>query len=254
MKRNKRAAQLLIILLVFVLSAGNVFGATKGKYKLPSKVVRYTEENGKWRKIEVNKYKFNKYGDIITVSDHAGKAKTSYYKGTHQRKSVTWTGRGYDSIQILTYDKKGHLLNCYDSFFSSPNTKIRYKKGWISKVGTAKVKCSFYKNGMIKRSRYRNVISEFNKKGLIKRVLCPYLSIGHEYLIKYNYDKKGNVKTVLVTIKDLGGTTWKDKYVFSYGKKNRVSRRTQSAWINEICKGEPGANVVFQDIVAFGVS
>lgn len=243
--RKKSILVLTVIALVISLLPANSFAAKKGKYNLPTKAVTYQMVNGKWQKISTSKIRYNKYGDIISVSNYSGKAKTTYWNGTKIRKKVVWNGRGGTTPDVLTFDKKGRLIKKSTMFFDEDYST---SKGWIKQRDGLKIKRSFYKNGMIKKTTYGGETIVYNKKGLVKSVkrndsLAPWEKCG------YKYSKKGNVKTVWVTQGGGGNYVAKLKTVFKYDKKYKVSKRTHAAWINEL--GASACDlVVFEDILA----
>lgn len=243
--RKKSILILTVIALVISLLPANTFAAKKGKYNLPTKAITYQMVNGKWKKISTNKIRYNKYGDIISVSNYSGEAKTTYWEGTKIRKEVVWYGRGGNKPDVLTFDKKGRLIRNSTPYFDEDYST---SKGWIDQRDWMKIKRSFYRNGMIKKTECVGEKVVYNKRGLVKSVkrndsLAPWEKC------RYKYSKNGNVKSVRVT--QGGGSTYvvELKTVFKYDKKYKVSKRTHAAWINEL--GASACDlVVFDDILA----
>lgn len=257
----------LILIVVVILSSTTLstFAASKGKYKLPKKIAVYYKTNGRWVNTGVYTLKFNKKGDIIKGSNIAGKAKTTYWKGTRKKKKIVWTGRGYGSKEIIYYNKKGHIKKYVfepgKSGMSKYTRTYSYSNNWVSRVKTvgkdfrgrkyskiSNIYRTFHNNGMISSASFENNYAQFNQEGLITYVKTSDGTAS----CRYEYDNEGNVKSLYI-IENLWQFGRSECLItFTYGNKAKVSRRTQSAWINEHIPDATYIMTPFTDILGTG--
>ena len=259
---NKRMHRLspvftAILCLMMISYSSTVVDAAK-KYDLPSSIksttIDYAERTscGQTIRYETNritwnhKYKYDKYGHL--VSDDDGYGQLMRYKWKYKNKKIlqmTVGKKTNSSFDKKSYNKKGRLKRVTCSWYdgkgkrtlTSEKVYTYNKKGWINKCvtkypsginnpggskDTATFRYTFHKNGFPKTitetNKYRRSTVKVNSKGLIT-------SNGNKnYKYKYTYDKKGRVnKCIIQTINENSGKVVCEEYIYYKYSKYRTS-------------------------------
>jgi hypothetical protein len=100
-----------------VVTPGGQAAAKSKKMKMPTKMTYYRLDSGKWVKEYTEKYKYNKKGDLIKITDSGDEAiltTTIKYK-YKKKKKVSCTSKMDNSFRTTyKFNKKGQLVNVDD--------------------------------------------------------------------------------------------------------------------------------------------
>ena len=248
-RRIRLAAVLMAIIMLFgtiTVTAVPVNAASKGK--LVKSVKIYTRSGKTWKSYGTLKYTYNSKKDPIKiVSKYPGySAYTEQYTYTYQagKKTVMKTGGEYP-VEV-TYDSMGRRILEKGQFYTNKITYDTKNKNLIKTIvneadGTVPTTTTFqykyYKNKLplaFKSAGDMSNSSAFNKKGFATNFRSYNVAEGNQ-LCKYTYDKKGIVKSVIVS-EIYGKKSYDRKYVFSYYSKKIPIARYRSM-INVILTG-----------------
>ncbi|MBR5047457.1 MAG: hypothetical protein IKX76_04400, partial [Eubacterium sp.] len=147
-----------------------------------------------------------------------------------------------DYASEVTYDSKGRRIKVTGEYYSDTITYDTKNPNLIKSItndqtGKTVFNYKYYKNKLpkyMKSSGDMSNTSAFNKKGFATNFRSYNVAEGLQ-TCKYTYDKKGLVKSVIVSEK-AGNSTYSRKYVFSYNAK-KIPIARYRAMINEILTG-----------------
>ena len=283
MKRFSKIALLICLaLMVTAFMAVPASAASKGKLVKEHKCKVKYYENGKWTtkgfKYYLDKYKYNKYGDLSSITsqyckskskklktDGVEKYKLTYKKGKLQKKYFT-----EGSYSETTYFKNGIPVKVVSSDDDGtrtgiPTYKSRYLKHEdISKETSDEEEYGESSTGSIdytvktkggypvKITRkdpdygYNTVVlfyTKGDKKGLIKKAV-EKSDDGYRHEYKFSYKvKKGLVTSYTIKVEETfssgeAGEKYKETGSFKYTKKKAKGKRYQSMINSILCPNQ----------------
>ncbi len=252
-KRNMLAALFMAFLMVFgTITVISVPTDAASKGKLVKTVKIYTRSGKKWKSSGTLKYTYNSQKDPVKIvrKSPGYSAYTEQYTYTYQAGKKTGMKMGGEYPVEVTYDSTGRRIQEKGQYYTHKITYDTKNKNLIKTIvneadGTVPTTTTFqykyYKNKqplIFKSTGDMSNSSAFNKKGFATNFRSYNVAEGNQ-LCKYTYDKKGNVKSVIVS-EIYGKKSYDRKYVFSYYNKKIPIVRYRSM-INEILTGSAQA-------------
>lgn len=209
----------------------------ENKYYMPTKLVNYSLEKGKWKKLSSHSYKYDSRGNIIKWDNV--KLNNVYRNG--KLKKVTIKGKNENGEKYNTvkeYNKKGNITYWGCSYGSEYDGMVYLheyeynKKGYISKrvnmTEPDTYQYKYHSNGIPSQITHKyfllaedgeykvKTIEKYNKEGIITSGVT-YKNNKKVDSFKTKITKKNGKITQIVCSGKENGKAYKWKKVFQYG-------------------------------------